>query len=258
MDLIVFQVAGSRYALEIENIQRIIQATQLTTVPNAPEIIDGMFNYENNIIKVVSFRKLIGLRAYEMQLRDFFIKQQTEYRHFMDTLKDSLERGAAFNRALNPHKCELGIWLKNFNSYDEGLSKILKNLLEDFRRLYALASDALELSKSDANAALELFNLEIQKVFHQMIQEINLCIEKLETAANSLQKMIIYRQESARFAIKVDAIEDIVHAEEEQIMRSDENDSKELQLYGVLDVGGNLVNIIKNINIASKGELHGN
>ena len=65
IDLIVFNVGSSHYALNIENIHRIIQIVELTEIPNAHDFIDGMMSYENSVIKVLNFRKLIGLPPHE-------------------------------------------------------------------------------------------------------------------------------------------------------------------------------------------------
>ena len=65
MDLIVFSAGNNRYALNIENIQRIIQATELTDIPNVHKLIDGMMSHEGGVIKVLNFRKLIGLPPHE-------------------------------------------------------------------------------------------------------------------------------------------------------------------------------------------------
>lgn len=65
MDLIVFSVDNNKYALNIENVQRIIQVVELTTIPNTHECIDGMMSYEGNIVKVLNFRKLTGLAPHE-------------------------------------------------------------------------------------------------------------------------------------------------------------------------------------------------
>ena len=65
IDLIVFNVGISHYAINIENIQRIIQIVELTEVPNAHNLIDGMMSYENRVVKVLNFRKLIGLPPHE-------------------------------------------------------------------------------------------------------------------------------------------------------------------------------------------------
>ena len=70
IDLIVFNVGSSHYAINIENIQRIIQIVELTEVPNAHNLIDGMMSYENSVVKVLNFRKLIGLAAHEDENKD--------------------------------------------------------------------------------------------------------------------------------------------------------------------------------------------
>jgi chemotaxis signal transduction protein len=75
IDLVVFNVGNSRYALNIENTQRIIQMLELTQIPNAHDFIEGMISYENKIVKVLNFRKLIGLAPYEDEnenLKDSF------------------------------------------------------------------------------------------------------------------------------------------------------------------------------------------
>ncbi|MDA7817387.1 chemotaxis protein CheW [Sulfurimonas sp.] len=65
MDLIVFSVGNNRYAIDIENVQRIIQAVELTTIPNAHPFIDGMMSYEDSVIKVLNFRKLTNMEPHE-------------------------------------------------------------------------------------------------------------------------------------------------------------------------------------------------
>ncbi len=70
IDLIVFNVESSRYALSIENIQRIIQVLELTPIPNANILIDGMISYEDKVIKILNFRKLIGIAPHKDEGKD--------------------------------------------------------------------------------------------------------------------------------------------------------------------------------------------
>jgi purine-binding chemotaxis protein CheW len=70
IDLIVFNVGSSRYAIDIENIQRIIQIVELTEIPSSNDLIDGMMSYENSVIKVLNFRKLVGLPPHEDENKD--------------------------------------------------------------------------------------------------------------------------------------------------------------------------------------------
>jgi len=70
IDLIVFSVENNRYALNIENVQRIIQAVEVTSIPNAHEYIDGMMSYEDSVIKVLDFRKLTDLPPHKDEDKD--------------------------------------------------------------------------------------------------------------------------------------------------------------------------------------------
>ncbi len=70
MDLIVFSVDNNRYALKIDNVKRIIGAVELTDIPSSHELIDGMMSYEDSVVKVLNFRKLIGLAPHEDEFKD--------------------------------------------------------------------------------------------------------------------------------------------------------------------------------------------
>lgn len=60
-DYIVFTVGDNYYALKVAFIQRIIQVPQVTPIPNAHPMVEGMMSYENRVIKVVSFRSMMGM-----------------------------------------------------------------------------------------------------------------------------------------------------------------------------------------------------
>jgi len=252
-DLIIFSVAGNRYALNIENIQRIIQASELTDIPNSHEFIDGMMSHEDKVIKILNFRKLIGIESYNSELKKLFFKLKGAHQAWIDELKDSVNDGTTFTKTLDPHKCELGIWLDNFNSYDDRVSSVLKDLMHNHKHLHVSGGDVLALYKKDKKSAQKIVNAEISDTFNQTMGSIDVFVEELDRVANSLQKFVLYEQGNVSFAIKVDIIEDIVHIDESQIMSSEEphDVSEFLELEGVLDLDSTLINIIKKVNIPS-------
>lgn len=143
IDLIVFSVANNRYALNIDNVVRIIQATSLTAVPNSHRLIDGIMSYEENVLKVLNFRKLLKIK---------------------------------------PHKEDLDE-PNNPNDYE--------------------------------------------------------------------QKLIFFVNNDVTFAVKVDAIDDIAHVEEDDIMISEDGHdlSEFLDVSGVLDLDGVLINVISELRL---------
>lgn len=64
-DYIVFTIGDNYYALDVASIQRIIQIPALTTIPNAHAMVEGMMSYEDRVIKVVSFRAIMGMENFE-------------------------------------------------------------------------------------------------------------------------------------------------------------------------------------------------
>jgi two-component system chemotaxis response regulator CheV len=64
-DYIVFTVGDNYYALGVESIQRIIQVPAVTAIPNAHPMVEGMMSYEDRVIKVVSFRAMMGMEGFE-------------------------------------------------------------------------------------------------------------------------------------------------------------------------------------------------
>lgn len=64
-DYIVFTVGDSYYALGVASIQRIIHVPAVTAIPNVHPMVEGMMSYEDRVIKVVSFRAMMGMERFE-------------------------------------------------------------------------------------------------------------------------------------------------------------------------------------------------
>lgn len=250
-DLIVFSVGDNKYALRIENIQRIIQAVNLTSIPNAHNCIDGIMSYEESVIKVMSFRRVIGLPRYIEDLENLFAKLKVGHKAWVDALSHSINTGSKFTKTFNPHMCELGKWIDGFTAYDDKVSEVLNELVRYHKQLHTRGGEACEIYKTDKDKAKEILNVEISEIFTHTMGALDIFANELDLVSNSLQKLLIYENSGKVFAIKVDTIEDIAHIEESDIMNSEteENSNDFLELEGVLDLDGVLINVIKTVNL---------
>jgi chemotaxis signal transduction protein len=250
-DLIIFGVAKNRYALRIENIQRIIQCSQLTDIPNSNQIVEGMMSYEDGVVKVLSFRKVIGLESYEEVLDALFKKLKLGHAAWVDALKLSINTGSAFTKTTDPTMCELGKWINTFTSYDDKVTEVFRVLVEFHKQLHVRGGDALELCKTDKVKAKEIVDVEINNIYNHTMGALDDFVIALDIVANSFQKLIIYESGSKTFAIKIDTIEDIAHIQESDIISSEDayEFNEFLELDGVLDLDGVLINVIKTVNI---------
>jgi chemotaxis signal transduction protein len=250
-DFIVFNVLENRYAVRIDNIQRIIPCEKLTNIPNAHKFIDGMMSYEEGVLKVLSFRKLIGLESYSIELEALFKKLKLAHFEWVELLQKSVKTGCEFTKTTNPHKCELGQWIDGFTSYDDRVTAVFSTLVEYHKQLHHLGGDALSLYKVDKEKAQNIVEKDVHSAFAHTMSALDIFINELESVSNSLQKLLIYEDEDKYFAIKVDSIEDIAHVEESQIIKSSDEEITNdfLELEGVLDINNVLINVVKKISI---------
>lgn len=61
--LVVFDLAGENYGVDINAVREIIRIQQVTHVPDAPEYVEGVMNLRGNVIPVIDLRKRLGLRV---------------------------------------------------------------------------------------------------------------------------------------------------------------------------------------------------
>lgn len=61
--LVVFQLAGETYGLDINCVQEIIRLQEVTRVPRTPDFVEGVINLRGRIIPVVDMRKRFSLPA---------------------------------------------------------------------------------------------------------------------------------------------------------------------------------------------------
>ena len=255
IDLIVFSVEKNKYALNIENIVRIIEGTELTNIPTSHEYIDGVMSYEDAVIKVLNFRKLIGIKSYENELRCLLEKLKNSHLDWIEALEGSIKKSTEFTMTTNPHMCELGKWIDNFSSYDDRINVVLNELVKYHKQLHIRGGKILDLSITNQSEAINLFNNELKTIYTLTINALDVLVSEIDKVSASMQKLLIYESDNKVFAIKIDAINDITHVQESEIMDSeDEHGNKFLELNGVLDLDGVLINIIKTINIPTRGD----
>ena len=251
IDLIIFNIQDSYYAVDIENIQRIVQSGELTKVPNAHPLIDGMMSFEDQIIKIVNFRKMLNFQTYDEELNDKFIELKGQHKSWVEALKQTAHTGAEFHKTSNPHMCELGKWLDSFTSYDDHVSAILKELNRHHKQLHQSANEVVHLGEESLEESIKYFEKDVMKIYEHTMGAIDTFIAEFDIVAASLQKLLLYHGDTGSFAIKVDSIVDIAHIEDEEIKKSNEGSARNefLELSGVLEFDNKLINVINSIKI---------
>ena len=63
--LVVFELSGESYGVDIGAVNTIIRMQQITHVPRAPHFVQGVINLRGSIVPVIDLRTRFGLPAFE-------------------------------------------------------------------------------------------------------------------------------------------------------------------------------------------------
>ena len=63
--LVVFDLAGEIYGVNIETVREIIRMQPVTFVPDAPDFVEGVINLRGRVIPVIDLRRRFGLTVTE-------------------------------------------------------------------------------------------------------------------------------------------------------------------------------------------------
>lgn len=250
-DYIVFTVGENFYALDVANVERIIQMPSVTAIPNAHSYIDGMMSYEKRITKVVNFRKMTAMTAHEQEIADLFKRVANDHQVWVDTFMQAMENNTGFALTTDSHACRLGKWLDTYSTHDADVLAVLKVLRPSHAKLHDRGRDILALRETDPDEALSQARREIVSIFSTTLGEISKMGEMSTSISGHMQKLLIYQRGEEFFAIKVDEIDDMARIEPSMIKSVDSSNSAEefLQLSGVVEMGDKLVNIIKSVSM---------
>lgn len=59
--LVVFQLAGEFYGVDIHQVREIIRMPEITRVPRTPAFVEGVVNLRGSVIPIIDLRKRFGL-----------------------------------------------------------------------------------------------------------------------------------------------------------------------------------------------------
>lgn len=78
--LTVFTLDNQRYALPLSASERVVRMVAITPLPNAPDIILGVVNFNGRVVPVINMRRRFGLPEREISLQDQIVIAHTARR----------------------------------------------------------------------------------------------------------------------------------------------------------------------------------
>lgn len=65
--ILVFSINSEYYATNIMEVERILEYEKSTKIPDSPQFVEGVINYEGNILPVISLSKRFNMQPCEIQ-----------------------------------------------------------------------------------------------------------------------------------------------------------------------------------------------
>jgi purine-binding chemotaxis protein CheW len=78
--LVVFTLHEQLYALRLAAVDRIARVAEITALPSAPDIVQGVINIQGSIVPVINLRRRFGMPDREVELTDHLIFARTSRR----------------------------------------------------------------------------------------------------------------------------------------------------------------------------------
>lgn len=69
-DFVLFIVEGKTYGIPSDNFERVFRSVEITSLPNAPTVIQGVFNLHGDIIPVINIRNRFGIPDKPINISD--------------------------------------------------------------------------------------------------------------------------------------------------------------------------------------------
>lgn len=77
---VLLKVDGQTYALHLEAVERVLRMVEVTPLPGAPEVVEGVINIQGEVVPIVSIRKRLGLALRAVAAADSLVVARTRTR----------------------------------------------------------------------------------------------------------------------------------------------------------------------------------
>jgi purine-binding chemotaxis protein CheW len=80
LQVVGFRIGRETFGLPISIVREIVRVPEITSVPNAPDYIEGVINLRGRIIPVVDLRKRFGQQSFERDKKNRIVVVELESR----------------------------------------------------------------------------------------------------------------------------------------------------------------------------------
>jgi len=73
MEFVIVELDGQRYGLRADAVREVVRAVTITTLPNAPVVVEGVINVRGAVVAVLDLRRRFELPARPLDPSEYFV-----------------------------------------------------------------------------------------------------------------------------------------------------------------------------------------
>ncbi|MBI4649824.1 chemotaxis protein CheW [Candidatus Desantisbacteria bacterium] len=206
--VVLFKLDTMIFGIKTEYIKEIIRMVEINRIPNSPDFLEGIINFQGEIINVINLKKIMGLESIKITIHSpiiIAVIEQNIVGIVIDNVDNIISYGSEQIKPISgtiPFKNILEGIIKK----DDGLILILNlaELLNYEKRI--LSNKTIENNMHVERAKIGKDNNE-QNILHQ--RAISLSIRRIEENIKIKKRLLLFPLSNEWYAIDIEYVQEI-------------------------------------------------
>lgn len=218
---IMFKLQGRDFCLNSKYVSKIIIPPPITLIPNNAPYIMGCIYKENELFPIIDLRVLLGMTSLKQEIKDFD-SMKDKHIAWINELAYCARENNEFYLPVDPHKCAFGQWFYQFQTDNNSINFILKQIEYPHTRLHEYAIEIKKYQENQEKEKIQQALKEAEEICHKKIIPL---LDQLIDAYHEVNKGIIFifHNEKNKFGLFVDEITSLVPYEDAIVEKNDIN-----------------------------------
>jgi purine-binding chemotaxis protein CheW len=124
MEFVIVELDGQRYGLRADAVREVVRAATITTLPNAPVVVEGIINVRGAVVAVLDLRRRFDLPARVLDPSEYFVLARAGDRNVALRVDRATEL-----IAVDPAQIDRGEPILSRSRYVAGVAKLTDGLV---------------------------------------------------------------------------------------------------------------------------------
>lgn len=252
--LVSFKLANDEYAFEISKVREILKVTDLTSVPNVPEYVKGLFTIRNHLLPIIDLRLLLGMDDFLSEKQEYLDKGIEEDCSWLERLNHIVESESYFSGNLDAKDTPFGKFLEEYKTTSVEIEGIIKRIKKARSKLYSSGQQVLEQLARDRTSAISQLNTELPMLLTIVKDTVSTLKERLTKQICEDQRALVIEIQGMTVGFLVDWVDEVIRVPRSVIDETPfiaSSDRKELKAVAKLNHGDRLIMIMDETALVS-------